>query len=60
MGALKKHKLEGGHGRKLGHSNMDHWVTTSEIKNATRRARRRSDKKIIRDNLKEKNDGENR
>ena len=47
MGGLKKHKLEGGHGGRRGHSNMDHWMTTKEIKEATRRARRCNDKKVI-------------
>jgi hypothetical protein len=56
MGALKKHKLEGGQGGKRGHSGMDHCVTTEEIKDATRRARRRHDKVIVED---EKRDLEN-
>jgi hypothetical protein len=46
MGTLKQ-KSEGGQGGRRGHSNMDHWVTTSEIKAATRGRRRREAKAII-------------
>ena len=45
MGLLK-HKTEGGSGGKRGHSNMNHWVPTEEIKIATRRRRRLEAKKI--------------
>lgn len=45
MGNLKN-KTEGGHRR--GHSNMDHWVRTDEIKEATRKRRRAETKKIVR------------
>ena len=47
MGGLKHHKTEGGQGGRRGHSNMDHWVTTAEIKDATRGRRRREDKAAI-------------
>jgi hypothetical protein len=53
MGGLKKHKTEGGQGGKRGHSGMDHWATTEEIKDATRRARRQIGKKIIVDSARE-------
>ena len=46
MGALKQ-KSEGGQGGRRGHSNMDHWVTTAEIKEAARGRRRREAKAII-------------
>jgi hypothetical protein len=36
----RKTKVEGGSGGKRGHSNMNHWVTTEEIKVASRKARR--------------------
>ena len=39
MGLLK-YKTEGGSGGKRGHSNMNHWVTTEEIKTATKKRRR--------------------
>ena len=46
MGTMKL-KTEGGQGGRRGHSNMEHWVTTEEIKDATRGRRRRESKKII-------------
>jgi hypothetical protein len=46
MGILKG-KTEGGSGGKRGHSNMDHWVTTEEIKTASRKRRRLEAKKRI-------------
>ncbi len=36
----RKTKVEGGSGGKRGHSNMNHRVTTEEIKVASRKARR--------------------
>jgi hypothetical protein len=48
---LKNHKLEGGQGGKRGHSGMEHWHDTDEIKTATRRLRRRNGKAIIRKEL---------
>lgn len=36
----RKTKTAGGSGGKRGHSNMNHWVTTGEIKVASRKARR--------------------
>jgi hypothetical protein len=46
MGILKG-KTEGGSGGKRGHSGMDHWVTTEEIKTASRKRRRLEAKKLI-------------
>ncbi|MDX2220603.1 MAG: hypothetical protein SF172_16415 [Burkholderiales bacterium] len=37
---LKKLKSEGGAGGKRGHSNMDHWAFTDEIKSAAKSRRR--------------------
>lgn len=39
-----KGKTEGGSGGKRGHSNMNHWVKTEEIKDGARRQRRQEDK----------------
>ena len=50
-----KGKTEGGSGGKRGHSNMDHWVTTEEIKESTKKHRRLNDKKEVRSELKELN-----
>lgn len=47
MPARERHKLEGGQGGKLGHSNMCHWVTTEEIKSECRKRRRRQGKSEI-------------
>ena len=38
--AISKGKVEGGQGGKRGHSNMDHWEFTEEIKLAARKRRR--------------------
>lgn len=40
MGIGRRHKQEGGSGGKRGHSNMDHWMTTEETKDAARKRRR--------------------
>ncbi|MDQ1638421.1 MAG: hypothetical protein QOF62_1760 [Pyrinomonadaceae bacterium] len=50
MGILKG-KPDGGQGGKRGHSNMDHWVYTEEIKEASRKRRRISAKLEIREGL---------
>lgn len=39
-------KTEGGSGGKRGHSNMTHWSPTEFIKRETRKARRRIDKHL--------------
>ncbi len=36
---------EGGSGGKRGHSGMEHWGYTDEVKNESRRIRRQNDKK---------------
>jgi hypothetical protein len=38
-----KGPTEGGSGGKRGHSNMEHWVTTAEIKESTKSLRRKDD-----------------
>jgi hypothetical protein len=58
MGLLKHHKTEGGQGGKRGHSNMCHWVTTEEIKEATRVLRRREAKVAISQQVEEIQEGE--
>ena len=42
MGATRQKKIEGGQGGKRGHSNMTHWVSTDELKTASRILRRRA------------------
>ncbi len=44
MGSLKNVPTEGGSGGKRGHSNMEHWARTEEIKDAARIQRRRRDR----------------
>jgi hypothetical protein len=38
--AISKGKADGGQGGKRGHSNMDHWAFTEEIKLAAKKRRR--------------------
>jgi hypothetical protein len=52
--AINKFKIEGGQGGKRGHSNMAHWVSTAELKEAARKNRRAQSRKIIRDELDER------
>ena len=47
MGGLKKIPPEGGSGGKRGHSSMEHWAKTAEIKDAARRVRRHADEKAV-------------
>ena len=54
--AISKGKTEGGSGGKRGHSNMEHWEFTEEIKESTKTLRRENEKKEIR---KEVDDYEN-
>lgn len=42
-------RTEGGSGGKKGHSNMAHWDRTEEIKERTKRLRRRQDKIICKE-----------
>jgi len=58
-----KGKSEGGSGGKKGHSNMNHWTLTEEVKEDSRFIRRRDDKlqseigkKEYNDNVKGKGD----
>jgi hypothetical protein len=44
---LKKGPSEGGSGGKLGHSGMDHWAYTDEVKETARRRRRIEDKEVV-------------
>jgi hypothetical protein len=44
MGGLKKVPTEGGSGGKRGHSGMEHWAQTAEIKDAARIQRRIADR----------------
>lgn len=56
-----KIKSEGGQGGKKGHSGMEHWMYTEEIKEAAKKVRRKESKEIIRKELNrtEENDEEN-
>ena len=45
----RKMKVEGGSGGRRGHSNMNHWVTTEEIKVAARKGRRAEARRLERD-----------
>ena len=47
MGLLK-HKTEGGSVGKRGNSNVDHWISTEEIKAATKKRRRLEAKQAVR------------
>lgn len=53
MSTLKKISSEGGSGGKRGHSNMEHWTYTGEIKDAARSARRRGDSQSVEAGLEE-------
>jgi putative addiction module component (TIGR02574 family) len=48
---LKKIRTEGGSGGRRGHSNMEHWAYTDEIKTAARSQRRIEDKQAVREPL---------
>jgi hypothetical protein len=45
--AIAKGRSDGGPGGKLGHSNMDHWEFTEEIKLAAKKRRRLDAKRDI-------------
>ena len=47
--AVTKGPSEGGSGGKRGHSGMEHWGYTDEVKEAARRGRRLDDKNIVRE-----------
>ncbi len=44
-----KGPTEGGSGGKRGHSTMEHWTYTQEIKKATKRRRRAEGRRLCRD-----------
>jgi hypothetical protein len=46
---LRRNKIEGGNSGKRGYSNMAHWEYTEEIKQRSRKARRRAAKSLERD-----------
>lgn len=47
-----KGPTEGGSGGKRGHSNMDHWLLTEEIKESSKVRRRNNAKKEVREEIK--------
>ena len=51
--SYQKGKTEGGSGGKRGHSNMNHWSKTEEIKTASRKQRRVEGKRIVTQELTE-------
>jgi len=50
--AILKGPTEGGSGGKRGHSNMEHWVYSHEVKRASKKRRRLESKKKIGESLK--------
>jgi len=46
-----KSTTKGRSGRKRGHSNMEHWIKTEELKKSSKAQRRKEDKNIIKDQL---------
>jgi len=53
MGLTKGIPVEGGSGGGRGHSAMEHWMKTAEIKDAAREIRRRTNRDAIREGLSE-------
>jgi hypothetical protein len=51
--AISKGRVDGGQGGKLGHSNMNHWAYTEEVKDASRKWRRLKAKGEITEGLTE-------
>jgi hypothetical protein len=49
--SIRKGPTEGGSGGKRGHSNMEHWGYTEEVKEAAKRRRRIEDKRAAREEL---------
>jgi hypothetical protein len=47
----KKIATEGGSGGGRGHSNMEHWFHTDEIKHSARKRRRRADAHAVHEQL---------
>lgn len=46
---MKIVRTEAGQGGRKGHSNMAHWDKTAQVKDSNRKARRRQDKAMIRE-----------
>lgn len=53
MGSAKNIPSEGGSGGKRGHSNMEHWFFTEEIKDAARVRRRQDARAQVREGIAE-------
>jgi hypothetical protein len=53
MGGLKKIPSEDGSGGKRGHSGMEHWAYTAEVKDAARVRRRLGDREAVKEGLAE-------
>jgi hypothetical protein len=51
--AISKGRSDGGQGGKRGHSNMDHWDFTEEIKLAAKKSRRLEAKSDVREGVDE-------
>ncbi len=51
--ANSKTPSEGGSGGKRGHSAMEHYMPTAEVKESASRRRREENKKIIRESIRE-------
>ncbi len=49
--SIPKGPSEGGSGGKRGHSNMEHWGHSDEVKEAARLRRRIDDKKVIEEQI---------
>jgi hypothetical protein len=56
MGGLKKVPSEGGSGGKRGHSAMEHWAETAEVKDAARTVRRQADAAAVEKQLEDEDD----
>ena len=56
--SILKGRPDAGQGGKRGHSNMDHWEFTEEIKLAARKRRRQEAKRAVKEALKELADKE--
>ena len=57
MAVDKKRPSEGGSGGKKGHSSMEHWTYTQEIKDAARLRRRQCDTEQVEQGLEELAEG---
>lgn len=51
MGLTKRIPAEGGSGGGRGHSRMEHWMRTADIKDAARVVRRRKSAEAVREGL---------